>query len=97
MHDYTDDECVQILKHLADSLPADEPRARVLVNEQINTEYPTTFVAAYDLLMMTVGSLERSEKQFEDLAKRAGLEVVKVHRKEASTCGIVECKKAGLP
>ncbi|KAH9906913.1 S-adenosyl-L-methionine-dependent methyltransferase [Xylariomycetidae sp. FL2044] len=96
IHDYTDDDCVNILRILADSLPADEPRARVLINEQINTEDPTPFVAAYDLLMLTVASLERSEKQFAELAKRAGLEVVKVHRKEGTTCGVVECKKAGV-
>ncbi|KAI3323401.1 S-adenosyl-L-methionine-dependent methyltransferase [Xylariaceae sp. AK1471] len=95
IHDYSDDECVRILKHLADSLPADEPRARVLINEQINTEDPTPLVAAYDLLMLTVASMERSVKEFEDLARRAGLEIVKVHRKEGSTCGVMECKKAG--
>ncbi|KAI1338568.1 S-adenosyl-L-methionine-dependent methyltransferase [Xylariaceae sp. FL0016] len=95
IHDYTDEDCIKILTHLADSLPADEPRARVLINEQINTEDPTPFVAAYDLLMMTVASMERSGQQFAGLAEKAGLQVVKVHRKEGTTCGIVECKKAG--
>ena len=96
IHDYTDDDCVNILKIVADSLPPDEPSARVLINEQINSEDPTPFVAAYDILMMTVASMERSEKQFEDLARRAGLEVVKIHRKEGTTLGVVECKKAGV-
>lgn len=96
IHDYTDDDCVNILKIVADALPADEPRARILINDQINTEDPAPFVAAYDVLMMTVASLERSEKQFEALAKRAGLEVVRVHRKEGTTLGVVECKKAGV-
>ncbi|KAI0114268.1 S-adenosyl-L-methionine-dependent methyltransferase [Hypoxylon sp. NC0597] len=96
IHDYTDDDCVKILKILADALPADEPRARVLINDQINTEDPTPFVAAYDILMLTCASMERSEKQFENLAKRAGLEVVKIHKKEGTSLGVVECKKAGV-
>ncbi|KAI0832182.1 S-adenosyl-L-methionine-dependent methyltransferase [Hypoxylon sp. FL0890] len=95
IHDYTDDDCIKILKILADALPADEPRARILINDQINTEDPTPFVAAYDVLMMTCASLERSEKQFENLAKKAGLEVVKIHKKEGTSLGVVECKKAG--
>ncbi|KAI0144499.1 S-adenosyl-L-methionine-dependent methyltransferase [Xylariaceae sp. FL1272] len=95
IHDYTDEDSIKILKILADSLPADEPRARVLINDQINAEDPTPFVAAYDILMLTVASMERSEKQFAELARQAGLEVVKVHRKEGTTCGVVECKKAG--
>ncbi|CAJ2514089.1 Uu.00g022080.m01.CDS01 [Anthostomella pinea] len=96
IHDYTDEDSVKVLTILANALPADEPRARVLINDQINTEDPTPFVAAYDLLMLTIASMERSEKQFADLAARAGLEVVKVHMKEGTMCGVVECKKAGV-
>ncbi|KAI1142949.1 S-adenosyl-L-methionine-dependent methyltransferase [Hypoxylon sp. FL0543] len=93
-HDYDDDDCVNILKILADSLPDDEPRARVLINDQIMTEPPHRFVAAMDMVMLTFASKERSEEQFKDLANRAGLTVVKVHRPENSTMGVVECKKA---
>ncbi|OTA93514.1 hypothetical protein M434DRAFT_11577 [Hypoxylon sp. CO27-5] len=79
---------------LADSLPADEPRARILINDQIMTEPPHRFVAAMDMVMLTWASKERSEEQFKDLADRAGLTVVKVHKPEGATMGVVECKKA---
>ncbi|KAI1399380.1 S-adenosyl-L-methionine-dependent methyltransferase [Hypoxylon fuscum] len=78
---------------LADSLPDDEPRARILINEQIVTDPPHRWVAAMDIIMLTWASKERSEQQFKDLASRAGLEVVKVHKAEGATMGVVECKK----
>lgn len=93
IHDYDDDDCVNILKILADSLPDDEPRARILINEQIVTDPPHRWVAAMDIIMLTWASKERSEQQFKDLASRAGLEVVKVHKAEGATMGVVECKK----
>ncbi|KAI0154741.1 S-adenosyl-L-methionine-dependent methyltransferase [Hypoxylon sp. FL1284] len=93
-HDYDDEDCVNILKILADSLPDDEPRARVLINDQIMTDPPHRWVAAMDIVMLTWASRERSEKQFADLAQRAGLVLVKVHRAEGATMGVVECKKA---
>ncbi|OTB07522.1 hypothetical protein M426DRAFT_8526 [Hypoxylon sp. CI-4A] len=94
IHDYDDDDCVNILKILAGSLPDDEPRARILINEQIMTDSPHRFVAAMDMIMMVFASKERSEQEFEKLANRAGLVVVKVHKPEDATMGVVECKKA---
>ncbi|KAI2613923.1 S-adenosyl-L-methionine-dependent methyltransferase [Hypoxylon fragiforme] len=85
IHDYDDDDCVNILKILAESLPENEPRARILINEQIMTESPHRWVAAMDIIMMTWASLERSEQQFGKLANRAGLAVVKVHKAEGET------------
>ncbi|KAI1408871.1 S-adenosyl-L-methionine-dependent methyltransferase [Hypoxylon sp. FL1857] len=94
IHDYDDDDCVNILKILADSLPEDEPRARILINDQIMTDPPHRFVAAMDIVMMTWASKERSVEQFKDLADKAGLTVVKVHKPEGATMGVIECKKA---
>ena len=34
IHDYQDSVCINILKHIADALPENEPRARVLICEQ---------------------------------------------------------------
>ncbi|XXG94142.1 hypothetical protein Hte_000394 [Hypoxylon texense] len=93
-HDYDDDDCVNLLKILADSLPDDEPQARILINDQIMTDPPHPFVTAMDIVMLTWASKERSEQQFADLARRAGLVLVKVHMAEGVTMGVVECKKA---
>ncbi|KAL7628832.1 hypothetical protein AAE478_000347 [Parahypoxylon ruwenzoriense] len=93
-HNYDDAACISILKILADSLPDDEPRARILINEQIMTDPPHRWVAALDIMVMTWSSLQRSEQQFEKLANLAGLDVVKVHKAEGSGMGVVECKKS---
>ncbi|KAI1462016.1 S-adenosyl-L-methionine-dependent methyltransferase [Annulohypoxylon moriforme] len=94
LHDYDDDDCVNILRILADALSEDEPRARILISEHIMTNPPDRRVAAMDIIMMTWASRERTVQQFERLADRAGLVVVKVHQAEGSTLGVVECKKA---
>ncbi|KAI1209954.1 S-adenosyl-L-methionine-dependent methyltransferase [Annulohypoxylon truncatum] len=94
LHDYDDNDCVNILKILADSLPEDEPQARVLINEHIMTDPPDREVAAIDIIMMTWASLERTVQQLEKLADRAGLVVIKVHRAGGSSLGVLECKKA---
>ncbi|KAI1802767.1 S-adenosyl-L-methionine-dependent methyltransferase [Daldinia bambusicola] len=93
IHNYNDEECVNILRILANSLPDDEPQARVLINEQIMTDPPHRFVASMDLLMLTMAARVRSEQQFEKLANQAGLILVKVHKPEGTTMGVVECRK----
>ncbi|KAI1779521.1 S-adenosyl-L-methionine-dependent methyltransferase [Hypoxylon cercidicola] len=93
-HDYDDDDCVNLLKILADSLPDDEPQARILINDQIMTDPPHRWVAAMDIIMLTWASKERSEQQFADIAQRAGLVLVKIHMADGATMGVVECKKA---
>ena len=60
LHDYDDDVCVEILKNLADALPEDEPRARILINDHIVTDPPDRRVAAMDIMMLTWASLERT-------------------------------------
>ncbi|KAI1465765.1 S-adenosyl-L-methionine-dependent methyltransferase [Daldinia caldariorum] len=93
LHNYNDEVCVNILRILADSLPDDEPEARVLINEQIMTDPPHRFVASIDLTMLTMAARVRSEQQFEKLANQAGLILVTVHKQENTTMGVVECKK----
>ncbi|KAI1764542.1 hypothetical protein GGR53DRAFT_530388 [Hypoxylon sp. FL1150] len=72
-HDYDDDDYVNLLKNLAYSLPDDELRARILINDQIMTDPLYPWVAAMDIIMLTWASKERSKQQFADLAQRAGL------------------------
>ncbi|KAI5866993.1 S-adenosyl-L-methionine-dependent methyltransferase [Durotheca rogersii] len=93
LHDYDDDDCVGMLKILAAALPEDEPRARILINDQIMTDPPDRWVATMDITMLAWSSLERTEEQFATVVRRAGLDVVKVHKVEGQTMGVVECKK----
>jgi len=90
IHDYSDDVCVDILRHIVAAM-VDDPRARVLICEQILPDTPAPIPYTMDMLMLNLGSRERTEGDFQRLAKAAGLKVVKVHRGKDTTVGVVEC------
>lgn len=94
LHDYGDDVCVHILTHLAAALPADDDRARVLIMDQVLSDPPSPANAAADLVMLNIGGKERGPAGFDKIVGAAGMRVVKIHRKEGSEVGVVECAKA---
>lgn len=87
--------CINILKHLADALPENEPRAKVLICEQIMSDKatPSPVIAAMDMAMVNIGAKERTEAAFERIVTAAGLRFVKCHRQLGHDVGIVECSK----
>jgi hypothetical protein len=95
IHDYQDSVCINILKHIADALPENEPRARVLICEQIMLDKatPSPVTTAMDRAMLNIGAKERTEAAFEKIVTAAGLRLVKCHRQPGHDMGIVECSK----
>jgi O-methyltransferase domain len=93
IHDYQDSVCINILKHLADALPENEPRAKVLICEQIMSATPSPVTTAMDMAMVNIGAKERTEAAFERIVTAAGLRFVKCHRQLGHDIGIVECSK----
>jgi O-methyltransferase domain len=91
MHDYSDENCAIVLRHLGDVL---HPDGRVLIVEQIMSNPPSQLSAQTDLCMLNIGGKERSAADFEALTKAAGLKIVKIHKSEATDVGLVECVKA---
>jgi hypothetical protein len=57
------------------------------------TNPPTPLVAYTDYCMLNIGGKERTLKNFQDLAARAGLKVVKHWPSKTSAVGVVECEK----
>ncbi|EJT76003.1 hypothetical protein GGTG_05928 [Gaeumannomyces tritici R3-111a-1] len=94
LHDYSDPICVRVLARLAAALPAGDARARVLIMDQVLADPPSPANAAADLVMFNIGGKERSPAGFEDIVAAAGMRVVKIHRKEGSEVGVVECAAA---
>jgi O-methyltransferase domain len=90
IHDYGDDDCANMLKQLADVM---SPDSKCLVVEQVMTNPPTPLVAYTDFCMLNIGGKERTLKNFQDLAVRAGLKVVKHWPSKTSAVGVVECEK----
>ncbi|PKY07889.1 S-adenosyl-L-methionine-dependent methyltransferase [Aspergillus campestris IBT 28561] len=93
LHGFTDEVSINLLRHLAAALPAD-PRARVLICEQITTTPPDPYTTMMDICMMNVGSKERSEDDFTNLVTAAGMKVIKFHRGEGVATHVIECARA---
>lgn len=94
LHDWSDDSCVKILSLLAAAMPRDDPRARVLIMDQIVSDPPSPRSAATDLIMLNIGGKERTAEEFKAVVEGAGLRIVHIHRKDTTEVGVVECSLA---
>ena len=77
LHDWTDEECVRILRACREALPSD---GRVLVVEMlVPEEIRPDFVMLMDLNMLVMtGGRERTAPEFGKLLSQAGLEMTRV-------------------
>jgi hypothetical protein len=73
LHNWSDDDCVKILRLLREQLPA---HGRVLICEMLIQSGPAPTPAKMldiEMLLLTVGGKERSSEEFRDLLASAGL------------------------
>ncbi|USP81340.1 hypothetical protein yc1106_08614 [Curvularia clavata] len=70
LHDFSDEECFQILNHLSDAMARD---SKLLVGETVLSNPPGRPTAMIDLLLSTIGGKERTIEGFNKVAERAGL------------------------
>ncbi|KAI1283368.1 putative O-methyltransferase [Xylaria sp. FL0933] len=77
LHDWPDSKCLEILGRVKQAMKPGY--SKLLLHEMIMPEEgASTFHAVLDLAMMAFNSgMERTERQWEELAKTAGLKVVK--------------------
>ncbi|GIF05004.1 methyltransferase [Actinoplanes siamensis] len=76
LHDWSDDECVQILANCRDAL---HPGGRVVITEILIDDHAPGIAPLMDIAMLaTAGSRERTLTEFDDLLTRAGLRRVTV-------------------
>jgi hypothetical protein len=94
LHNHSDDTCVNVLSHLTAALPIDDPRARIIILDQVVSDPPTPRNAAADMIMLNIGGKERTPAGFENIVRRSGLRVVKFHRLPGVEVGAVECARA---
>src|SRR5262249_35112922 len=86
LHDWSDTNCLKILSHCHDALPAG---GVLLISETVllpDHSSPTNFGMQKDLAMMIAcesGSGERTEAEFCALLKEAGFDFVELKRFEA--------------
>ena len=93
IHDWSDDQCRQILGHIAAALADD---GRVLVCETVMPEiaapHPAKFMDV-NMLAMTEGGCERTEKEFAALFASAGLRLKAIHP-TPSPISVIEAERA---
>ncbi|KAK4153449.1 Demethylsterigmatocystin 6-O-methyltransferase [Chaetomidium leptoderma] len=92
--DYSDTLAAGILRRLAEALPADNPKARVIIMEERVLDVPTPQNCIVDLVMLNLGGKLRNEAMFRDLAAAAGLEVVGYYARDTDSMCVVECARA---
>lgn len=92
--DYSDTLAVGILRRLADALPADNPKARILIMEERLLDEPTPQNCIVDLVMLNLGGKLRNEAIYRDLAAAAGLKVVGYYTWGKDSNSVVECARA---
>ncbi|KAK3361779.1 O-methyltransferase-domain-containing protein [Lasiosphaeria ovina] len=92
--DYSDELATGILRQLADALPADNPKARVIIMEERLLDTPVPQNRIVDLVMLNLGGKLRNESMFADISRRAGLRVVKFHARDGDPTCVVECARS---
>jgi hypothetical protein len=93
IHDWSDEQCVTILSNIARALAA---KGRVFVIETVMPETPEAHPAKFmdvNMLAMTEGGCERTEKEYAALFRMAGLKLLQVHP-TPSQISVVEAKQA---
>ena len=78
MHDWPDDRCHVILKHIASAMT--KGYSKVLINEMVLPNRGASMIATQvDLTMLSaVGAMERTEAQWRELLGSSGLEIEKI-------------------
>ncbi|ETN38242.1 uncharacterized protein HMPREF1541_06273 [Cyphellophora europaea CBS 101466] len=94
MHDFSDANCVVILKHIRAAML---PDSRVLLADMVMPKRVTEAdlpAAAIDNCMMIMGGKERTAEGFEKVVAEAGLELVRIwrSREDGATGALVEAK-----
>jgi len=90
--DWPDKIAISILKHLAEALPVDDGRARVIIMEPGLDNDPSGMGHYIDMAMLQLGGKMRNEKGFSKLVTAAGLKVVGYHN--GGTDQVVVCARA---
>lgn len=90
VHDWPDEEALKILRNIRQAM---KPDGTLLLFEGILDENAPPYFAMMDMLMLVlVGSMERTEDEFRKLLEKAGLEVSRIIRQGRLT--ILECRPA---
>ncbi|KAI7493002.1 hypothetical protein KC367_g8879 [Hortaea werneckii] len=91
LHDWPDDHCTVILRHLAKAM---SPDSRLFIAENIKSKDACSNTSDMDILMIPVSGCERTKTEFESLLYRSGLRLDRVVRKPQGDWAIMVVRLA---
>ncbi|KAL8832108.1 MAG: hypothetical protein Q9191_000465 [Dirinaria sp. TL-2023a] len=93
LHDYSDDKCLAILRNLKVAMTGSSV---ILIDDMVLPDYNASWRATQiDLTMMVgLGSMERTEEQWQALLSSAGMKITKIYTYNAS---IHDCVIVAVP
>jgi demethylsterigmatocystin 6-O-methyltransferase len=88
LHDWTDDDCVKILKNIVLAMG---PHSRLIVDEVVMPDIGVSWQTAYmDLTMMScLGGMERTRAEYADLLGKVGLVIDQVHKYDHKDTSVI--------
>ncbi|KAF4310395.1 O-methyltransferase family 2 [Botryosphaeria dothidea] len=91
LHDWPDEDCVNILKNVAAGM--DPGKSRLVICELVVPPVGASAEACWtDITMMTFSGTERTASQYDKLLAAAGLKPVKVHTAHGTNYGAIEAR-----
>lgn len=91
LHDWNDDQCVQILKNCAKSMK--RTSKLLVIDGVVPDDSRPSIIKEIDVMMMVLfGGQERSESEWRKIVKQSGLEIISV-KKTQSMLSIIEIGK----
>ncbi|KAL3462053.1 S-adenosyl-L-methionine-dependent methyltransferase [Aspergillus heterothallicus] len=93
LHDWPDELCAKILANLVAAMKPGY--SKILVNENVIPDTGAYWEAtSLDLIMMQLGSAERTERQWRSLLEAAGLKVINIWTARRGVESLIECELA---
>ncbi|KAL5343275.1 S-adenosyl-L-methionine-dependent methyltransferase [Aspergillus crustosus] len=93
LHDWPDDHCQKILDNLVAAMKPGH--SKLLVNENVIPDTGAYWeTTSLDLIMMQIGSGERTERQWHALLASAGLKITKIWTAQRGVESLIECELA---
>jgi hypothetical protein len=93
LHDWPDNLCHKILANITAAMKPGY--SKLLINENVIPDTGAYWeTTSLDLIMMEIGSGERTERQWQTLLESAGLNVVKIWTAQRGVESLIECELA---
>ncbi|KAI9925332.1 hypothetical protein ASPWEDRAFT_62821 [Aspergillus wentii DTO 134E9] len=91
LHDWPDAQCHQILANIIPAMK--RGYSKILINEHVIPDVGAHWEAtSLDLIMMSIGSTERTEKDWRRLLEGAGLRIVRIWSVQRGVESLIECE-----